>query len=245
MRKAYLLIAAACVTFVACERKTTDNTTVTLPVGYVLNNVSDITVERDSVATVTIMVDQAKGRVQENVNISITGLPNTVTAKITPENGTPTFESMITFKASDAAVPGTYPIKIVAKSESGSREYNVNLIVAPISECASKLVGDFLATDQCDTNAATSDYSVTVSPVTGKPNRIMMSGFLSGTIGSTSGFFANLDCNNKTLTLPKQSIMFYQVSGTGSYTKDTIKVNYTVMSSFDTVVCTTILSREP
>ncbi|MCD6063166.1 MAG: hypothetical protein K0R82_1077 [Flavipsychrobacter sp.] len=243
MRKAYLLIALACASLAACERKNTNDASVTLPSAYVLNGVTDVTVERDSMVTVNIMVDQQPGRAQENVTLSVTGLPSTVTTKITPESGTPNYHSEITFKASDAAVPGSYPIKIVATSATGSRTYDVNLHIVPITECASKVMGEYTAIDKCDTTTGT-EYPVMVSPVFNKQNRVILSGFFGGG-GSSSSVTANLECNGKTLTMPKQNIMFYEISGNGSYKKDTITVNYTVMSTFDTVMCTTQLVRKP
>ena len=72
----------------------------------------------------------------------------------------------------------------------------------------------------------------------------LLSGFFGGG-GSSSSVTANLECNGKTLTLPKQTLMFYEISGNGSYKKDTVNVNYTVMSAFDTIMCTTQLIRKP
>lgn len=244
MRKAYLLIAVACISFVACKRKTTDNTTVTLPVAYVVNGVTDVTVERDSMVTLGLSVNQLPGsRPQESVKITVTGLPSGVTAEVTPENGVPDYDAMITFRASEGAALGESHIKVTATSETGSKSYEVHLNVVAISECASKLIGSYMAVDACDTTTSV-EYPVTVNPVFNKTNRVVMSGFFNGS-SSSSSVMANLECNGKTLTLPKQNIMFYEVSGSGTYTKEKITVEYVVMSAFDTVICKTVLTREP
>ena len=46
MRKAYLLIALASISFVACKR--TDNSNVKLPAAFRVDGITDIAVERDS-----------------------------------------------------------------------------------------------------------------------------------------------------------------------------------------------------
>jgi hypothetical protein len=113
--------------------------------------------------------------------------------------------------------------------------------VVAISECASRLIGDNDETRLCDTFPAFTGNTVSFMPST-KTNRIMMSGFH----GTSVNIYANVDCNGKSLAIPKQTFMFYEVTGTGSYsTYDSVTIHYTLTSPTDTLMCTTGLKMKP
>lgn len=244
MRKAYLLIALASISFVACKR--TDNSNVKLPAAFRVDGITDIAVERDSMNVLGPIEVTMPGGQQERVSLFVNGLPQGVTAMVSPETGTTDFMSMITFRASDAAAVGHYPVMITAKSGAGEKTYDMTVHVMPISECGMRMAGEFEAVDQCDTNT-NPKYDVAVIPSTDKTNRINVVGFFSGGIpGIPATVYANLDCNSKTLTVPEQTLQnVFKVSGTGAYTRDQITVNYTLAGPFDTVSCTTTLTRKP
>lgn len=238
MKKTYLLLALIVISVFACKKDNHDD--FQLPPGYIVNGVSDVTMERDSMAMLMIDVSLEQGRLQEPVTITVGGLPTGVTAKVTPESGTPQFSATIMFRASDAAIEGKYPITINVKGGAGTKTYNLNLNVTSISECVSHITGQYDALDMCDTNHG-APYTVNVFPVFNKANRIQISGFFSSSPGMS--IYANLDCNAKTLSVPAQIMQIYEVSGSGKYNKDSMTINYTIMSSFDTVTCTTVLKR--
>jgi hypothetical protein len=238
MRKACILLALLSFSIFSCKRNNNDN--IKLPPGYVLNGVSDVTVERDSMAMLSIDVSLQQGRPQEPVTITVGGLPAGVTATVTPASGTPEFNATVTFRASLAATEGKYPITVNVQGDAGTKTYSLNLNVTSISECVSKITGTYDAIDMCDTNTGTA-YTINVYPALNKANRIQLSGFFASSPGMS--VYATIDCNKQTLTVPTQIMQIYQVSGSGVYNKDSMTINYTMMSSFDTVTCTTVLKR--
>ncbi len=222
MRKVYLLLALVSISVFACKK--TDNSYVKLPPGFIINGISDVTVERDSVAFLSVSVEMKKGE-QEAVTLSATGLPAGVTASFTPESGTPDFTALVSFRTSRSSVPGTYPIKLVATSKSGARSYDMNLIIKPISECGNKASGQYLADDLCD-NIGSMTYTTQVFP-SGTNNKVFISNF-----GNTfsSSVFANLNCEEGTLDIPKQAFLGSgTISGTGTFSSTQMDISY----SFD------------
>lgn len=222
MRKVYLLLALVCISVFACKK--TDNSYVKLPPGFIINGISDVTVEKDSVAFLSVSVEMKKGE-QEMVTLSATGLPAGVTASFTPESGTPDFTALVSFRTSLSAVPGVYPVKLVATSKSGARSYDMNLIIKPISECGSKTQGSYLADDLCD-NFGAMTYNTFIT-LTGTNNKIFINN-----LGNTfsGGAFANLNCDEGTLEIPKQTFLGSgTISGTGTFSSTQMEISY----SFD------------
>lgn len=220
MKKVYLLVTLICVSIFACKK--TDNSYIKLPPGFIVNGITDVTVEKDSVAFLSLNVELQKGE-QEPVTLSASNLPAGVTVSFTPESGTPNFEALASFRTSLSSVPGIYPIKLVATGKSGARSYDMNLIIKSISDCGSRTVGSYLADDSCD-NFGPMTYNTFVSP-TGTKNRIFINN-----LGNTfsGGAFATLDCDGGTLVIPSQAFMGSgTITGTGTFNSGQMEISYT------------------
>lgn len=99
---------------------------------FAINGVHDVNLDPNTMGSdkLPISVNTVDaGGLQEPVNLSITGLPAGVTADFAPANGTPNFGTLLTFKNDFSGTGGTYPVKIVGSSASGTKEYPMNLTI--------------------------------------------------------------------------------------------------------------------
>lgn len=239
MTRSYLLLLILAVSLFGCKKS--ENTSVPSRAGFIINGVTDQVVEVDTAVVLPVNILQQTGE-QELVTLSVKGLPASIKAVISPERGTPAFNANVRLRTTDSTVTGDYPLQIVATSKSGTRSYDMSLKVVPMSECASRVAGDYTATEVCD-QIPGSTYNTNVYPFFGNtPNRIRMSS------GALSSVYADLNCHNKTLIIPRQYLQGGsngEMWGTGYYDKKTITVNYSIYYPLAgiTINCTTILQR--
>jgi hypothetical protein len=135
---ALLLIAAAA--FSSCSKKddptpttpptTTPPTTKPTPTpGFTIDGVHDVKLEESATSNVLALAITRINSNQAPVALSVSGLPTGVTAKFDQTNGTPSFNSMLTFSYDYTGTGGSYPVKVIGTSDSGKKEYNLNLTV--------------------------------------------------------------------------------------------------------------------
>jgi hypothetical protein len=110
----------------ACKKDDTPDNT------FIINGLHDIDFTSYNGSYLELVVVQASGT-QERVTLSVTGVPAGVTAIITPENGTPDFDAIITFDITGDPTGGTYPIRIVGNTASHIKSYDLNLTVPPFN----------------------------------------------------------------------------------------------------------------
>ncbi len=240
MRKIYLLLALICISVVACKKRD-NHADVKLPPGYIINGITDVTVEKDSVAFLGLSIELTKGE-QEQVTLSATNLPTGVTVSFTPESGTPDFDALASFRTGINTPTGTHPIKVMVTGKSGSRTYDMNLIVKPISSCGNRTLGQYTADDLCDVFGPMT-YNTFVSP-TGINNRIFINN-----LGNTfsGGAFANLNCEDGTLVIPQQAFLGNgTISGTGTFSSTQMDINYVFMASLTStpVTCHVVMTKQ-
>ncbi|RYE25430.1 MAG: hypothetical protein EOP51_04100 [Sphingobacteriales bacterium] len=218
MRKVYLLLTIVCVSLFACTK--VDNSGIKLPPGYIINGVTDVTLQTGNSAGLSLNIELTKGE-QEQVTLSAQGLPAGVTVEFTPESGTPNFQAAAIFTATDNALAGTYPVKIMVTGKSGSRTYNMNLKIK--AECSNRLVGNYNADDLCDNFGMPMNYSIFVSSV-GTENQVFLNN-ISNSFGS--GVSANLNCEQGTLAIPQQMFLGSgTISGTGTFSSTGMDISY-------------------
>lgn len=117
-----ILYALLLVPFIFSSCKKNDN-----PNEFDFDGIHDISLNYSGRAVLTLEIFQKSGD-KLPVDISVIGLPNGITADVTPINGIPDFKSTITFHYNSRIALGTYPIKIVGKSSSYTRTVEMNLI---------------------------------------------------------------------------------------------------------------------
>lgn len=238
MKKALLLLSLVATAMYGCKK--TDNSDVKFPPGFVVNGVTDLSVAKDSSSTLFLSLEQQRGE-QELVTLSVKNLPTGVKATISPERGTPAYDAMINFRADVTAQVGDYDVKVVATSKSGSKEYDMNLNITPITECAMGRVGGYSVVDGCSIGQLSYQSNVFFGSTSTNKNRIIITNLFNSFSASV---FADLNCDNATLTIPSQQFNGGTISGTGQYTDDVITLSYTVIFSGSTpITCSTTMTR--
>lgn len=216
-----LLLFAASVFVYSCEKPAK---TQTQP--YAIQGVDDIYVEQGEDDSWNLQV-RAIGPVYENVTLSISGLPNGLTATMSATEGMPTFFSTVVF-TNVSALPGSYPCVLTASSpEAGKSTYN--FIVKISSPIVCGLIRSYNSTSVCD-----SPYITQITPV-GAPIEDSLNTVKIQNL-SNSGFVVDaiVDCSANTVDIPSQSFTFngdfVQVGGNGTFVGNgTLTLNYTIV----------------
>lgn len=176
----------------------------------------------------------------ENINLSVTGLPDGVTAQLSPTTGRPSFSLQVIFKASATAVAGVYPVSIVSSgSSAGTQREKIDLSI--VDDCSPSLVDSFRVTESCQADNYT--YKVAVKS-TNTPYVVQMSNF--GNFGFNTIIRVNLNCIKHTLFVPLQDVGGgFRVTGYGSFTDSSISINYALSSdlNIEQDVCNDVFNR--
>ncbi len=218
MKKLFLFGFTGIMLMAACSKKDNKHTTPAAETSFIANGVTDVTIERTGTAALGVLVE-LKGTVQENVKVSVTGLPAGITCDINPASGTPTFTSMLTFKASNMAI-GSYPTKIVLTGNSGAtKSYDCNIKVVQFANLLDRMAGFYTISSSCSntsTGALVMKHQL-------YPNRMVLQSFMYG-----NDVEITVDSVNHTLTIPSQTINSGTVglSGTGQYTDNSITLSF-------------------
>ena len=118
-----LLFSAGC-------NKGSDNTTSSNQL--TISGVKDVNMGTSGESILALAVATSSG-IQEDVTISVTGLPAGISAVIAPTTGTPPFGVTITFIKLGTTAAGTYPIHVVGNSATYTKSYDLNLAVPAVT----------------------------------------------------------------------------------------------------------------
>jgi hypothetical protein len=236
MRKAYLLFTLLCFAFSACKKSNTNDR----PTTYVVNGIHDVEVSLDESDSWALGV-QYVGPVQENVSLSIEGLPAGVIYDISPETGVPSFSTNVSFRDLSAQ-PGVYACKLVCNgSQTGRRSYDFNITVGEQAICG--LLGTYT---RVSSNCDTVTYTEVIAAVNADANTnlIKFSNFLNSGYQVT----ATVNCNTSTITIPNQPLSGNNssISGSGTFTTtgiNGISIRYTVIENGVSRTCDLTLLR--
>ena len=92
---------------------------------------------------------------KENLTLSLSGLPDGITASISPKTGTPPYTATVTF-ADSSAMAGTYSVKLLVHSTtSGDNSYSFVLTVTGTTVTLCSVAGTYLnGTAACTANGS-------------------------------------------------------------------------------------------
>lgn len=209
---------------------------------YNVNGVSDVNVQQGNSGSLSLAVNKTSGTA-ETVNLAIDGLPAGATASFSPTSGMPNFSSTLTINTTAGLAAGTYPVSVKSSSASTTtKTYNFNLVVTgATSDCAQGVAGNYTSQDSCTASAG--------APVITKTgnNAIKITG-LAGYATYMVDATATVNCNNHTVTIPSQAITAIPIpgatiSGTGTFTNNSMTIHYTISVLTYTQTCKTVLSR--
>jgi hypothetical protein len=233
-----LLLFAVSVFAISCNK---GNDPQTQP--YAVDNVDDINVRQGEDDSWDLTV-RALGPVYETVSLSISGLPQGLTATMSAKEGKPTFNSTVVF-TNVSALPGSYPCVLTASSpEAGKSTYEFTVKISAPIVCG--LIRDFDASSTCDP-----DYILEIStlnpPIEDSINTVQI--FNISNSGAT--FQAQVNCSNNTISIPTQAVTVggntYQITGSGTFNgNDVITMNYTLsINGIPQPTCTTTFTPRP
>ena len=222
MKNVILLLVLLIIT-AACHRKEPATQSYT----YTISNTRDIAMQKGGSDTLLPHFNSATG-IPEKIRLSVSGLPEEVTADLSQTEGYPSFILQVIFKATANAAPGVYPVKIMSSgSSAGLQTANINLSV--IDDCSLSLVDTFNVTESC--TADNYSYAVVVS-ATNTPYVVQMRNF--GSYGYNTIIKVNLNCVNHTLFIPLQDVGGgFKVTGHGSFTDSSMNINYALSSDLN------------
>jgi len=216
---------------------------VTTTFDYTINGVNNVNVQQGNSGNLSLVVKKLSGTA-ETVNLSVSGLPTGATASFSSASGTPDFNSTLTINTTNSLAAGTYPITLKGQSATtGAKTFTFNLVVTGTTggDCAQDAAGNYTSQDSCTGSAG--------APVVTKTgtNQIKIAS-LAGYLTYTIDVNATINCNNHTVTIPSQAITAIpipgaMISGTGTFTNNTMTIHYTISVLTYTQTCKVDLSR--
>jgi hypothetical protein len=227
MKKFHFLILLAAVSLFGCRSRYSNNV-----VSYKIAGLNNVSIQPGQSGELTLDITKITAIASaENLTLSLSGLPDGVTASINPRTGTPPFTASIVLTDINAA-GGTYQVNLIVHSSmSGDNSYPFVLTVssAPVTNC--DVTGYYPHSTAACTANGSYDYVETVSGDSLAANKIFFDNFAS-TGYRVYGF---VNCANGTIDIPQQSLPnFLSVWGTGSFTGNdstrAIAVSYTTMT---------------
>ena len=98
-----------------------------------IDGIRDVWFDATGGHILNLTIEQFLGDELEEVRLSVTGLPAGVNVTIDKPVGTPRFKTILTFSLSAIIPAGTYPIHIVGKSPSVTRNEDLNVVVPTLN----------------------------------------------------------------------------------------------------------------
>jgi hypothetical protein len=225
MRKIVLFLLTFCAVVLSCDKQ------VSQPVDYNITNdalqtgVKDIYLADNGTYDMQVLVKFLSGFSDAKIKLDLTGLPANVTVTPSTFTGVPTYTQDFKFTTTGAAL-GTYQLTLTAStSGQASKVYYFNINVIP-ANCATYFVGVLSGSSAC-----ASDYTYKVTgTASAASNVIYINNF--GGYGPSVNAKVILDCVNRTLTVPVQTVgNGTTLQGNGSFGLDTMVINYTAVST--------------
>ena len=206
---------------------------------YSLSTLSDITVPQYTYQVPVSLTATYNSGLREALVLTASGTG--LSSDSTNYNGIPTFSRTINIRKPFNA-PGTYPVTINASSTStGTQPHNFNIIVTPSSDCSPEIGASSPGSAYTTFTTCTSYSGVGTGAGTGN---IITIG--SNTVTLQVPFInltGHLNCSAGTLTTDATSNAdFSAAAGSGTFTGNTIVVNYTLSGGI-TSGCTTTFTR--
>ncbi|WP_133162637.1 hypothetical protein [Flavipsychrobacter stenotrophus] len=193
------------------------------PISILVDTVTNAYLNHDDSLHLPFEVRFLTGNFNEEVSLTIEGLPPTVKMVYDTIKGIPTFTADFVLYTTSAAAPlGYYPVRLVTYSYStGYKTYDFTLGVVHYN-CSSFLTGSYTCQNAC----ATSNYNYTASASASGNNILNVVNF--GGYGLNTNTRINLDCNTDSVTITRQLIgNGVTVTGHGHFEANKLVIAYT------------------
>ena len=228
MKKLTIFALLACVISLGACSKSDDNNQTTNPTNnnqpisntsnFIVNGVNDLTMTANDTKVMPLVIEYVEGD-QEVVTLTVTGLPDKVSAKFSSESGTPTFNSVLEI-TTNYAQGGSYPITITAATATGkTKVLSFNLKIEGQTNCRPNIIGVYRYKEDCAGQTQTAGWEIKEHP--DDENSI----YLPGDNTYITSLKGVLNCSKGTLTIPtytktysdQDGITTYEYSGSGTF----------------------------
>lgn len=213
------------------------NVTQAIP-AYTIQGLHDVTIQQGTDDELSLSITATSGS-QEPITLSLWNLPAGVTKTMSASTGTPTYTSHIVFTEHYGAA-GTYVVRLISHGAlSGDRTDSFNIHVLTPPNCG--VLGFWSqGTTGCGNNT-NYQYTDNITASAAASNRIVYGNFAD----MPYQVYADLNCNNSSIVIPNQLLPNgIQVSGSGTFTADSMHVDFSQTSTTNiTTYCTFDLIR--
>lgn len=215
MRKAFLFLTLVVIGFAACKKGDNIYTSPNTP-PYHIDGIKDLSFQKynsggGSNSRYLDLYITYENSEQEQVKLSVEGLPAGMSASFSDSVGYPSFSSRL-YLIDTATVAGNYSARLVATgTTTGRKEFAININVLPAPTLNVLLVGNgYDSYSSCGGGS----YSQNITAVSGTTDRIRFSSFDN----SGNAVEATLTGNttNGNLIIPTQTVNGTTYSGSGS-----------------------------
>lgn len=207
--------------FFGCKKNEYNNNPNTNPdpnaMVYIINGITDLNIKHKGSVTLPLSVERTSGN-QENITLSVEGLPGQTTATFSPASGIPNFATTLTINT-NYTDGGNYTIALKGTTASGAaKTYNLKLNVTaePALGCVADVVSNY-----------NSHYEGSGLPLQSESiEATTTKNYVKFLPKAAPEFYGTLDCD-----LHKIDIKFQQTStgeylmGNGSYDDKNITLN--------------------
>jgi|GEM_PF-4450736 len=206
---------------------------------FLVHGISELTLN-EGVGGLPLEIQYVSGP-QEEVQLSLSGVPKGVTAALTRESGIPTFSSGINF-SSDGSSGGVFPVKLHAANSSVAKDFEFKLHLEKM-DCRDIFTGwEMTGRDRCGEEGLIPNVKLRFRSDPERANRLYMDAFHIVTGEFLYSMYMDLNCYEKNLVIPAQQLADgTTVSGGGDYNF----IDYTIRDSISnqTRYCAIIFNR--
>jgi hypothetical protein len=216
MSKLLTYLLAICLFICGCKKDDMEDPDA---MKYTIGGITDMTLNDAGDTTIGLAIAHTSGK-QEKLELSATDLPSGLTVTFATPSGIPSFSTLMTYSAKNAAT-GTHTAKLKATTASGkSQTFDIKLTINHW-DCGKSIAGKYLPVS----SSFADDVVVETTSTEGQIK-------ITDETFSSDPFSASVNCANKTITVPKFEFRpGYYLEGTGTFEVNPvgkIKMHYIV-----------------
>ncbi len=241
------LIGLFAITFLSCSKNNSNNNNNPYygedfgPFTFKVENVRDTMLEQSDEVVMIIQVKKLSGPAKD-VQLTATDLPEGASVSFDPAVAKPPFNAIVKIKT-DRVKTGTYPINLNAyHKETGIIASPILLTIKPYEKASTALVGNYDTEGACTPQTGSLTHDSKIEAVQGNSSKVNIFGLWTSAWSVV--IQANIiDVEKGILEIPSQVSGGLTYSGTGTFNRNTITINYTVSGQVVNETCTTTMTR--
>lgn len=175
----------------------------------------------------------------EQISLSISGLPEGITANFNNTTGQPPFDTEL-YMRDDSSKAGSYDVEIISSGVSGTVHNHKFTLTTVEKTCAKKIAGKFRSTTFCRVNRG---QVLGLVDIYVDPNNLSQLNFK----WNNETMVLIVNCGTSEIILPSQKLDNYTISGTGKVDQNYSVINFDYIEehpSGDTISCNMHMIKE-